>query len=181
MPTDIHDGLGAEIVELIGKKFDRIGQGQTCDDPIVKATNKIKSHGTSGLEFDDTRFTREPDGSFVHNGCPKQEGPAWVIEVNWARRKTRQECADRAEELIRLSKGEIRTVVDVDLGEIYRAGVKNGVKTGGPAPALLSIWRSSIEDSGGESGLTAHADPKEMVCLLSSTPEVDFEDFRGVT
>lgn len=42
------------------------------------------------------------------------------------------------------------------------AGLKNGVMTGDPAPALLSIWRSRTESSDGDSKLTAYADPKEM-------------------
>lgn len=163
MPTDIHDGPGAEIVELIGKKFDRINQGQNCDNSKLKdAADEIKSHGTSKIPFDGTKVTCEPDGSFVHKGCTKQKTPTMVLEVNWAHRKTREACEERAKELIRLSKGEIRTVVNVDLGPIYREGLKNGVKTGGPAPALLSVWRW-----GGESDLTAHADPQEMVSPVS--------------
>jgi hypothetical protein len=51
---------------------------------------------------------RGPDGSFVYDSCTKQEGPALVIEVNWARRKTQRECAKSAQEPISLSKGEIR-------------------------------------------------------------------------
>lgn len=60
-----------------------------------------------------------------------RRGQHKVIQVNWTHSKTRQDFAERAKELIRLSKGEIRAVVNVDLDEIYRAGLKDGVKTGG--------------------------------------------------
>lgn len=181
MPTDIHDGLGTEIVGSILKKF--VLLGQNCDNrQLVDVAKQIEPHGTSKLAFDGTRARREPDGSFVHRGCTKQRGPTWVIEVNWTYSKTRQDFAERAKELIRLSKGEIRTVVNVDLGEIYRAGLKDGVKTGGPAPALLSIWRPRLESSagGGESGLTAYADPEEMVCSVL-VPRSGTNGFRVVT
>lgn len=182
MSTDIHDGLGAEIVQSISDKFVLIRQGQNCDNSqLIDAAGKIKSHGTSKLAFDGTRTRRAADGSFTHRGCTKQKVPTWVIEVNWTRSKTREDFAERAKELIRLSKGEIRTVVNVDLGEIYRAGQKNGVKTGGPAPALLSIWRPRIETSasGGESDLTAYADPEEVVCSVP-VPRSGTDGFRVV-
>jgi ABC-type molybdate transport system ATPase subunit len=64
-----------------------------------------------------------------------------TLEVNWSRHSS-DELAEGAQELITLSDGKIRTVVNVDLNEIYKAsnqGQSLRPNQEGPAVATISV------------------------------------------
>lgn len=88
-----------------------------------------------------------PDQGYYHLFCEQSE-PSLVIEINWSH-FTSEELAERAKDLIQESGTKVRTVVNVDLSQIYqryRLVKELKEKDKGPAPATVSVWRASIKD-----------------------------------
>jgi hypothetical protein len=79
-----------------------------------------------------------------------------------------------ADQYIQRSKGEIRTVVGVNLNDIYRAKRKKGAKTASAeAPATFSVWRAELDNSNGQTRVFAKNSVRDQV------PEQAFRDQDG--
>lgn len=123
------------------------------------------------MEFPDHPDVRSPDGSFRYGNC-EYPHPGLIVEVNWSHYRTREGFEEKARNLIQLGNGVIRTVVNVDLGEIYRAGQRNGVNTGGAASATLSVFRAHSESAtGSETSARRDVDSQVTLKILRLKPE----------
>ncbi|KAG6365588.1 hypothetical protein INS49_007199 [Diaporthe citri] len=75
-----------------------------------------------------------------------------------------EELAERARELINLSNGNIRTVVTVNLHDIYKESDEGKTleeNSEGPAAATVSVWRARLKDVDGRKVLTPECDYDE--------------------
>jgi hypothetical protein len=74
---------------------------------------------------------------------------------------------------IQRSKGEIRTVVGVNLNDIYRKKRRKGAKTASAdAPATFSIWRAEFDNSNGQTRVSVKNSVRDQVhfpLILQST------------
>jgi hypothetical protein len=83
-------------------------------------------------------------------GC-KQTQPSLLIQVSWSHHNG-DELAEMAREVITLSNGKIRTVINVNLNDIYKESNEGKTlqeNSGGPAAAMLSVWRARLKDVDG--------------------------------
>lgn len=84
------------------------------------------------VECNEPRDDRlEPDLSFRHKRCLVAD---LVVEVAWSQSKLK--LPDRARRFIEGNDGRIRTVVGLDLNDMYRGGRK----------ATFSVWKAQLEN-----------------------------------
>jgi hypothetical protein len=100
---------------------------------------------------------KDPDLSykFLQEGC---KFPGLVIEVAWSQRKLDLERL--AKRYIEGSNGDIRTVVGVNLNDIYHARRNEGTAT-----ATFSVWRAEL-DSSGKAKINKNV-VEDQVCFLA--------------
>jgi hypothetical protein len=169
MTTEIHDTFAGRLAELLILKL-KGSERVWANSSLEQAVQRLGYSTGSRKKMLKSKKSRGADGSFSHEDCKQalKRGhnvqAALAIEVNWTHCKTPEHFKERAEELICGVQTPMRTVINVDLGDIYRTGARDGVKTGGPAPALVSVYRARTATNDGESTVIAVADPKEMVC-----------------
>lgn len=150
-PTPVHSGLASSVCsgiqsQLWSLNVDRGAEGER--KTLREKASRIGSLGDGRVKFKGRPDVRSPDGSFRYRSCEYSQ-PGLTVEVNWSHYRTTEDFEQKARDLIELGNGVIRTVVNIDLGQIYRAGKRNGVNTGGAAPATLSVWRASSESATG--------------------------------
>lgn len=170
MPYEIHDMFAGvftrQLQSQLEKIADGIGQYNGISNSLKEAAAKIETQATTTLKFFGKGKTRkEPDAAYFYEGCIdicRKRLPSLVLEVNWSRHTARK-LSERAKSLIDLSRGQIRTVITVDLHQIYQrtlgAKPRKELRCNdkGPAPATLTVWRLPLEDNEGEN------DPVEQV------------------
>ncbi|KAI0115651.1 hypothetical protein GGR51DRAFT_576679 [Nemania sp. FL0031] len=127
MPTELHGVVISFFMEsyLIWRTEIR----KSNDAVISSAAETTRSYGSADIRLPSptavsgVRNMKSPDGGIQHRcelRCPR---PTLVLEVGWS--ETREQLKEKAEHYILGSKGKIRTVVAVDLGEMYAAEQKN--------------------------------------------------------
>lgn len=149
-----------------------VDKGTEGDRQKLKgAASATWAGGDGRVNFKGRPDVRSPDGSFRYSGCEYSQ-PGLTIEVNWSHYRTTEEFEQKARNLIDLGNGVIRTVVNIDLGQIYRAGLRDGVKTGGAAPATLSVWRANSETAN-DTTVTARSDVNGQVVPITTSPQYE--------
>ena len=150
MPSAIHDVFANRTSYELGKCLVRLEDKHTGSS-IARIAKGIGLEGTREIHlpymhrlYQKTKDKKEPDGSLRYVRCRK---PGLVIEVAWSQRAL--PLAEYAADYIRLSKGEIRTVIGIDLNNIYREYAEGQDVAASAAPATFSIWRAGAEDSDG--------------------------------
>jgi hypothetical protein len=149
-------------------------------EALRRVAANIKPRGNAAIYFDKVLDRKHPDGSYFFRGC-KQAQPSLAVEVSWSHHDS-QELAERARELISLSNGKIRTVVSVNLHDIYKESEEGKTleeSSEGPAAATASVWRAHLKDVNGQQELMAECDYDEVcpfisfVRMVSSNPTAD--------
>ncbi|KAH8752300.1 hypothetical protein F5883DRAFT_205453 [Diaporthe sp. PMI_573] len=131
-------------------------------EALRRVAANIKPRGNAAIYFDKVLDRKHPDGSYFFRGC-KQAQPSLAVEVSWSHHDS-QELAERARELISLSNGKIRTVVSVNLHDIYKESDEGKAleeSSEGPAAATASVWRAHLKDVNGQQELMAECDYDE--------------------
>jgi hypothetical protein len=182
MPSFLHDTLAEGIGLDIG--FWLENRVNYSDERTVAAAKGIIPAGTSIIDFPVAPGfpdKKGPDKSFQHQQC---EFPGLVIEVAWSQRKL--DLPWLADQYIQRSKGEIRTVVGVNLNDIYREKRRKGAKTASAdAPATFSIWRAEFDNSNGQTRVSVKNSVRDQVhfpLILQSTDYASDkieQDFRN--
>jgi hypothetical protein len=164
MSSFLHDTLSEEIGLDIGIWLHGIQNRVNCsDERTVAAAEGIVPAGASTMSFPvDTRYPdkKAPDKSFQHEQC---EYPGLVIEVVWSQRKL--DLPKLACDYIQRSKGEIRTVIGVNLNDIYREKQRKGAKIE-DVSATFSVWRAGLDNSSGETNVTVEESVRNQVPFL---------------
>lgn len=118
----------------------------------AQLADSIYSVGSASIEapsrFGGEHNTKSPDKSYGHEPC--DGSPTLVIEVAWSQRSL--DLPKLAKRYIQGSKGQIRTVIGVDIP--YRRPGEEGTSAG------FSIWR--VEQN--EEGLALVGQPDKKVC-----------------
>ncbi|KAH8746120.1 hypothetical protein F5883DRAFT_586017, partial [Diaporthe sp. PMI_573] len=131
-------------------------------EPLRRVSGDIKARGDARIYFEESPDRKQPDGSHFFRGC-KQAQPSLAIEVSWSHHDS-QELGKRARELINLSNGKIRTVVNVNLHDIYKESDEGKTleeNSEGPAAATVSVWRAHLKDVNGQQELMPECDYDE--------------------
>lgn len=178
-PTPVHSGLASSVCseirsQLRNHNFDRGTERER--EKLKEKSREIRSLGDGRVKFKDRPDERSPDGSFRHRNCEYPQ-PGLTVEVNWSHYRTTEEFEEKAQNLIELGNGVIRTVVNIDLGQIYRAGLRDGVKTGGAAPATLSVWRAN-STTPTDATVTARRDVHSQVMPTNARPKLETNSLK---
>lgn len=135
MPSHMHEGVAGALSEKIVEWYLEIRKGQLCKDERTleatkKVTRKLRSKlATRVLVNDKTR--QEPDLSFSYN---KGKTPGLVVEVAWSQYYLKLPA--RADRYIKGSKGRVRTVIGIDLRNVYDGGRE----------AWFSVWQARFDE-----------------------------------
>ncbi|KAF2183922.1 hypothetical protein K469DRAFT_482833, partial [Zopfia rhizophila CBS 207.26] len=133
MSSDLHDTVAAEIWSDI---YDRLKEVRKRTD----RTSKIKFPVSNG-QMD----SKSPGSAFQHRDC---QFPGFVMKIAWSQRKLN--LLELASEYIQRSQGSIRTVVGVNLNDIYAAKMRQRRQaTLGKSAATSSVWRAEVDESNG--------------------------------
>jgi hypothetical protein len=163
MPSFLHDTLAEEIGLDIGFWLRGIQNRVNCsDERTVAAVKGIVPAGTSTIDFPVATGSPDkkgPDKSFQHRQC---EFPGLVIEVAWSQRKL--DLPWLADRYIQRSEGEIRTVIGMNLNDVYRAKRRKGAKTASAdAPATFSVWRAELDNSNSQTRVSVKNSVRDQV------------------
>ncbi|KAI7780083.1 hypothetical protein LA080_000096, partial [Diaporthe eres] len=149
--TPLHGAFADQFKDLLAEIRSDIRRGiegyQATPESLKTAASNIKALGDARIYFEGVLNRKQPDGSYYSEDCEQTE-PSFALEVNWSRYNSDQ-LAERAQELSTLSHGKIRTVLNVDLNEIYKAsneGRSLSPNADGPAAATISVWRAHTRD-----------------------------------
>lgn len=165
--SQLHGAFSGQLKDLLAKIRGNIEDGikayKATPEILKTAASNIQSLDDARIYFKDVLNRKQPDGSYYSEDCEQRE-PSFALEVNWSRYNGDQ-LAERAQELINLSDGKIRTVVNVDLNEIYEASNKGkSLRSNqeGPAAATVSVWRARATDIDGHQVTVPERDYHEV-------------------
>lgn len=134
MPSSFHEGMAGQFNDRIVKWLGNIENGTLCTTAGSRKgeTMKIASHISSTLakrvKYTEPRNDQlEPDLSFKHRFAPVA---GLLVEVAWS--QSNLQLPDRARRYIEGKKGLIRTVVGLNMNNIYRGGCR----------ATFSVWEA---------------------------------------
>ena len=115
MSTALHSPFVQDLEDHI-KGWLR-GLADSANDSVVaKIARDIRSKGDQKVASSDvTDAGKNPDGSFQLRGCAF---PSLMIEVGWAQKKS--DVLEKRDYYFEISQGDIRTIVHIDLNDIYK-------------------------------------------------------------
>ncbi|KAL2281062.1 hypothetical protein FJTKL_12082 [Diaporthe vaccinii] len=153
MPSKIHDGMAEFVGGKIGYWLESLMEiGDTATPNQHRAgiiAKDITPYGTadisilSNIKDGDDKDIRQADKSYEYEAeDSKNTLPDVVIEVIWSHPRTRAELTQRAEKYILNSRGDIRTVVTIDLLDFYPDPSGDGKKS---KSGKLSILRAKVD------------------------------------
>lgn len=135
MPSTFHETMAGKFNKMIDRWLGSIETGALCtDDSTKRETMKIAS------KMDPTLAKRvqcsnppgdrlEPDLSMTYEECTAAD---LVVEVAWSQSDLK--LPDRATRYIKGKQGKIRTVVGLNMNDIYGGGRK----------ATVSVWKAKL-------------------------------------
>ncbi|KAI1124665.1 hypothetical protein F5Y10DRAFT_284891 [Nemania abortiva] len=133
MPSAFHEAVAGDFNFTIAKWLGNINNGTLCKvdssrEETIKIARQIKSTLSTRVKCQEPRDDQlEPDLSFTYRGCGAAD---LVVEVAWS--QSNLKLPDRATRYITGKKGSIRTVVGLNMNDIYRGGSR----------ASFSIWKA---------------------------------------
>lgn len=143
MPSAFHDEMAAEVNREIQRWLDKISDGTLCSQKetkdvasLIKPALSTRIQSRNKLFLDDRL---EPDVSYRYKHCVYAD---LVLEVAWSQKEL--DLPRRAQRFIEMRQGTIRTVVGLNLNDIYRGGRK----------ATFSIWEAQLGGDGSWSRTT---------------------------
>ncbi|KAI0976530.1 hypothetical protein F4678DRAFT_413675 [Xylaria arbuscula] len=104
---------------------------------VAEAARSMVFQGSTNIPLSGIG-TRQPHNSYRHNQC---EFPGLVVEIAWS--EPVSSLLESAEAFIKETRGGVRTVVGINLNEVYEARKVN--ETG---DAKIFIWRAKFDSSG---------------------------------
>lgn len=134
MPSHMHDGMAGALNKVIIKWLGQVENGQHCEiNDTLETTKMVAEEMESFLATrvkvnHETR--QEPDLSFSYKAG---RTAGLVVEVAWSQYKLK--LAERADRYIRGTEGEVRTVIGINLNDIYKGG----------RHAWFSVWNARFE------------------------------------
>ncbi|KAI0398990.1 hypothetical protein F4802DRAFT_82687 [Xylaria palmicola] len=152
LSSAFHGAVAGEFSDMIvGWLHDieqgRLGTLESCKGETARVASAIRSTRSKTVECNELCGDRlEPDFSFTYRGC---RTAGLLVEVAWS--QSRLNLPDRAARYIQGMRGEIRTVVGLDMKDIYYGGCR----------ASFSIWRA--EHDGEKWRPTAVVDNQEFL------------------
>ncbi|KAI0975452.1 hypothetical protein F4678DRAFT_457735 [Xylaria arbuscula] len=187
MPSTFHEAMAGKLSDMIVRWLGDIANGTLCNvDSSKEETMRIASGISSTLatrvKCNEPRDDQlEPDLSFTNEDCTDAD---LVVEVAWS--QSNLKLPYRATRYIEGKQGAIRTVIGLNMNDIYRGGCR----------ATFSVWKA--QHDGGGWKRTTEVDNKEFLdengrpvdhCeLLVSLKDFicveqacEFEDFEDVS
>ena len=115
MTSALHSPFAQDLEDRI-KGWLR-GLADSANDSVVaKIARDIRSKGDQKVASSDIMDAgKRPDGSFQLRGCAF---PSLIIEIGWAQKKSH--VLEKAHHYFEVSQGDIRTVIHINLNDIYR-------------------------------------------------------------
>ncbi|KAI0106225.1 hypothetical protein GGR51DRAFT_176199 [Nemania sp. FL0031] len=155
MSTHLHEGVVAECV----KRFSlwQVELGKSTNSAISRAAEPLYAYGRRRIKTPlngGVSDVKSPDNGIAHECSHNQKckSPALVFEVEFSN-NDRDALKEKAEAYIIGSKGEIRTVIAVYMGEMRKAERKNERR-------LRKMYRTGQVD---ESGLYSYPRDEENI------------------
>ncbi|KAI0469488.1 hypothetical protein F4859DRAFT_522939 [Xylaria cf. heliscus] len=160
--TELHEGISAELNAHFA--LWRAELQKSHHSRISDAAETLRSHGHGKIrlplpeepEGSKSLDAKSPDGGIKHSCNLKCRYPALLWEVGFT--NTGEELDQKAKDYIQRSKGRIRTVIVIYVGDIYKAEEKNERR-------LRKSYRTGEVD---ETGLSSYpTDPKNITAGAS--------------
>jgi hypothetical protein len=135
MPSAFHEGMAGKLSDEIVQWLFLIRMGTLClvdstKEETKRIATKISSSLAKRVECSEPRDDRlEPDLSFTYQNCPTAD---LVVEVAWS--QSNLKLPYRATRYIEGTNGEIRTVVGLNMNNIYHGGHR----------ATFSVWKAQL-------------------------------------
>jgi hypothetical protein len=137
MPSEFHENMAGGFSDIIRTWLDDIKRGEHLDGTVKKTrdwtmtvASNIQSSLATRIPLRKIGDRMEPDLSYRHNICLI---PDLLVEVSWSQRG--KMLPGRAKRLIEETNGRIRTVIGLDMNDIYKGGRK----------AKFSVWKAKSE------------------------------------
>ncbi|RYC54833.1 hypothetical protein CHU98_g11381, partial [Xylaria longipes] len=152
LPSEFHDSMAGQFLDTIVGWLPYIRNGTLCKDEsskdeTMRIASEINSTLASRVECFEPRDDHlEPDLSFAYEDCDDAD---LVVQVAWSQSKLK--FPDRATRYINGTKGAIRTVVGLNMNDIYRGGCR----------ATFSVWKA--EQDGDKWKPIALVDNKQFI------------------
>ncbi|KAI1477518.1 hypothetical protein F4774DRAFT_427158 [Daldinia eschscholtzii] len=154
MPSPYHDCMAGSINTHITdwlkdvREKQSLYKGKICkDQETIDVAKKIKA--TLGSRVNLSRDTGDPAGDKKYPDLsfrfkdPETIGPGLVVEVAWSQRDLN--LPRIARNYIEKTNGRVRTVIGIQLYDIYKSRRIGGLYTG---TATFSIWKAEYHSSG---------------------------------
>ncbi|KAI1760372.1 hypothetical protein GGR53DRAFT_510092 [Hypoxylon sp. FL1150] len=174
MPTTVHESVVGLVQEKWAVWKSSLMNSKDLSQEITSAAGAMWSLGSANIKMDQAlgeADTASPDWSCFHRKCThKCKSASIVFEVAWT--QTTRELHARAERYISASSSQVRTVVGLNLHDMYLAELRNQkrkysdeqeITTG---EAKFAVWRRVI-------GLGSRKSAELVV------PEQTFRDNHG--
>ncbi|KAI0108716.1 hypothetical protein GGR51DRAFT_514736 [Nemania sp. FL0031] len=133
MPSTFHEAMAGQLSDIIVKWLGNIESGTLCNSESLKEETMriaggIRSTLATRVKCDEPRDDQlEPDLSFTNEDCTAAD---LVVEVAWS--QSNLKLPHRATRYIEGKQGEIRTVIGLNMNDIYRGGCR----------ATFSVWKA---------------------------------------
>ncbi|KAI0448412.1 hypothetical protein F5B21DRAFT_497625 [Xylaria acuta] len=170
MLTPLHEHMARSLDNLVTGWLRSLRGRRRGLKEVSEAARSMVFQGSANIPLVGIR-TRRPDNSYRHNRC---KYPGLVMSVAW--RKPASYLRESAEAFINETRGVVRTVIGIDLNEVYEARKRNETED-----AKFFVWRATFGSSGGYSGIEKNEDmvfQNRAGRAVSSTKlELSFQDF----
>ncbi|KAH8752773.1 hypothetical protein F5883DRAFT_575832 [Diaporthe sp. PMI_573] len=137
MPSAFHETMAWGFGDIIRTWLDDITRGEHLKSTVkktrdwtMKVASNIESTGATRIRLQELGNSMEPDASYKHKICSI---PDLLVEVSWSQRG--KMLPRRAKRLIEEMDGRVRTVIGLDMSDIYKGGRK----------ATFSVWKAKSE------------------------------------
>ncbi|KAI1282905.1 hypothetical protein F5Y07DRAFT_409904 [Xylaria sp. FL0933] len=147
-----------------------LGKSRKSSKGLAEAAMSICFAGAATVSLPGTT-KRQPDNSYRHNKCKL---PGLVMRVAWD--EPLSSLKESAEGFICESRGSIRTVIGINLNEVYQARKKDD-----KGNASFFLWRAKFDRFGEYSGVEKSDDQifqdRDGRTVTSMKLELAFQDF----
>ncbi|KAI0110181.1 hypothetical protein F4814DRAFT_451156 [Daldinia grandis] len=135
MPSTFHESMAGNFNSIIDRWLGSVESGALCTvdgtrAETVKVASRLKPTLAVRVKCKEPRDDRlEPDLSFTYRECTVAD---LVVEVAWS--QSHLKLPDRARRYIEGNNGEIRTVIGLNMNDIYKGGRR----------ATVSVWKAKL-------------------------------------
>lgn len=160
MNSPLHEHVSRRIFMKLANQIETLSKRDTNSEELNQVLSKpFYMTGSARITSRNKSHGKSPDESFRYPDCTY---PGLVIEVSWLQRP--KELPKRAKEFITKSKGDVRTVISIDINDSYAKR-----QMGMPGEAKFSVWRANWV-SGNKVIPKMSVDNQVRCRLLCSTP-----------